>query len=203
MRDLSEAVLHWLEYQRCIGIDQFLNESALTIPIVGYLTSEGWDTKKETDYSKICTKILRDKCFADFYFVRGDERLIVETKLFKLSAKNQIFDDLVRLVLPSEPSLKRFALVAFSKENVLWGPFKMLLELPTAKSVNLDPNMVTLRGAGEPIQLGYNDQKFTRLRAYTSEPLSMIEVTCDQRTESKKYAAIVLSVARKNDNLSV
>jgi hypothetical protein len=201
MLDLSEAVLHWLAYQRCVGIDQFINESALTTPIITYLSSMGWVPKKETDYRQICEHIARDKCFADFSFARGDDKLILETKLFKASAQNKIFDDLLRLALPLEPSLKRLALVAFSREKTLWGEFQALLNLPIKSSLDLDPRAVTLRSGKDSFALGYNSKEFAKLCAYTSAPLSTISITCEQRTDSKKYAVVVFSVARKHDVL--
>jgi hypothetical protein len=196
MIDLSEAVMHWLEYQRCIGIDGFLNESALTIPIVGYLTSEGWETKKETDYSSVCPNISRDKCYADFYFERDEKKLILETKLFKSSAKNNVFDDLVRLALPVEPSLKRIAMVAFSNEKKLWGPYKELFDLPKGDRLDLNPHSVVLSKAGKPLPLEYNSKKFATLCDLTSVSLGGISVICDQRSSSKKYSVVVFSVGR-------
>ena len=199
MIDLSEAVHHWLEYQRCIGIDRFLNESALTIPIVAYLRSQGWDTKMETDYGKICSSVTGGKCFADFFFNRANDNLILETKFFKSSSHNDIFNDLVRLALP-QSSIQRYALLVWFKGNPPpWGPFRGLLGLQKGSALELDPHQATLTVAGKKSQLKYNAEKFGALCAF-GHPLSTISATCVQRSESPSessgYGVIVMSVGR-------
>ena len=196
MLKLSEAVLHWLQYQRCIGVDQFLNESALTIPIVGYLTSVGWKTEKETDYWRICDKTTKDKCYADFYFTHQDKRrLVLQTKLFKGSVTNKIFDDLVRLALPVDGSIERLLLIAFNKEKKLWGHFKALLELPEKEIGNVDPIGVTFQRDSTIYPLAYN-KMFSQIREFTSENLSGFCVRCEARQSSNNYDVVMFSVSR-------
>jgi hypothetical protein len=196
MGELLEAVIHWLEYQRCIGTAKFLNESALTIPIVGYLTSEGWEIKKETDYGFVCPGVARGRCYADFTFARNDELLILETKFFKSSARKTIFEDFLRLALPLEPSLSRLALVAFSRAAAPWGPYKELLNIKEQQFVEIDLQNCTLKCSDKTFPLSSNERGFEKLLTYIQQPIGIIKAACARRISYRNYGAMLFAIER-------
>jgi len=193
---LAESVFHWIEYQRCIGIDGYINESFLTTPIVACLSSQGWRAKKETDYAKICAAVTSDKCYADFFFEDGEARLVLETKFYRASPQSKIFDDFLRLALPSDPRLMRLALVVRSVEPKLWGQFKDVLDLTEGAKVEIDPILFKLRGANGEFLLEYNKKEFARLREFALTPLGPFSVECLRKIQGQRYAVSLLSVAR-------
>jgi hypothetical protein len=195
MPSLSEAVVHWIAYQRCLGIDRFLTESSLTIPVIGYLSSQNWETKKETDYGSLCKSFIKGKCFADFSFVRENEILILETKFFKSSSDGKVFNDMLRLALPVSPDLRRNALVVWSTDRPPWGQFDLLLNMKVEESIVLDPNNSLLIGADKNFPLSYNVAEFEKLRSYGAN-IGTIKIICSERIMSSGYGAALFSISR-------
>jgi hypothetical protein len=200
MDGLSKAVLHWLEYQHYVGVDRFLNESALTIPIVAYLSTKGWEINKETDYGKLCQSVTPDKCYADFYFTQGKSHLVLETKLYKASAQSKLFNDVVRLALPVDGNLQRCLLVVYPTQRKMSGQFDLLLNLPEKEKVELDTSSARLKGRGQELPLGHNEDDFAKLRAFTTTTWPTIGVTCVGRSRANNYSVVVLSVERRSES---
>lgn len=196
MKELADAVIHWIAYRRCLKVDSYLTEDLFREPIIEYLRAEGWRDETELDYGRICNRIQTGKCFADYYLSKEDDRLLLETKFFKTSSSKTVFNDFVRLALPRNKAVRTSELIIWAASSPPWGPYQLLRSMQEDETVTLDPLGSILSGKGKVFELKDNKEEFLRLMSY-DEPISTIEIRCAQRSRSRHYGAILLAVTSR------
>ena len=197
MNELAKAVTYWLSYKAATGAAQLLTEGSLSIPIAESLFFHRWDIETQTDYNQIFSSVVAGKLFVDFYAKRGDERLVLETKFFKVSSQNLVFKDIVRLGLAKLDSVHRVLLLAWSASAKAksYREFKWLLSLKKGERLTIDPVECTLKRGGLSATLSYNKADFSRLRELRNPVASSkIEVICADVTETATYGAAEYSI---------
>jgi hypothetical protein len=197
MKELAKAVCYWLSYKAATGTSQLLTEGSLSIPIAESLFFYRWEIDTETDYNVIFPSISAHKIFADFYAKRGDERLALETKFFKSSCNNKVFNDFVRLGLADLDSVRRILLLAWSKnaEEKAFREFKRLLSLKKEETLTIDPIQCIFDCEGQPVSLSKNKVEFAQLRGLQNpEATSKVRITCTDVTRSETYGAAEYSI---------
>jgi len=197
MNELAKAVCYWLSYKAATGTSQLLTEGSLSIPIAESLFFHRWEIYAETDYHDVFPSISAHKIFADFYAKRGDERLALETKFFKSSCNNKVFNDFVRLGLADLNSVHRILLLAWSekaKANA-FREFKRLLLLKKGETLTIDPVHCIFDCEGQPVALNNNEVEFARLRDLQNPvATSKVRITCADVTQSETYGAAEYSI---------
>jgi hypothetical protein len=190
MHELAETVCYWLSYKAATGASRLLTEGSLSIPIAESLFFHRWEIFTETDYHEIFDGILEKKIYADFYAKRGNEQLVLETKFFKSSCHNRVFNDIVRLGLADFDSVSRVLLLAWSAALNPWNEFRYLLELKNGQVLTIDPNGAALAFEGKMFTLNGNRTEFERLCSCRSVAgVNKVQVTCTDRTTTDAYGA--------------
>lgn len=199
MHKLAEAVCYWLSYKAATGTAKLLTEGSLSIPIAESLFFHQWDIDTETDYHDIFPSISQGKIFMDFYAKSAAEQLALETKFFKSSPQNRVFNDILRLGLAEPSSVQRVLLLAWSKsakEKANAKEFKALLTLEIGKVLTVDPDQCSLECEGKSVGLSYNKSKFAELRQLCNpKATSKVQVTCTDVAKTETYGAAEYSIA--------
>lgn len=195
MDGLAQAVCHWLTYKKASGGEKLLSEGALAIPIAETLMAKGWNIDTEKDYHTICNSVTRGTLFADFSAERQSNRIVIETKFFKKAFRNTVFNDVLRLSLPSESSLVRYLVVAWSDGMVPYREFEALLSLEANKFVRLDPHNSRILGEQKSFLLSSNKVEFDRICGLAS-PLNAALVECKYSVRTSAFNVALYAVSR-------
>jgi hypothetical protein len=197
VEELADAVVYWIAYRRCLGVDRYLDEGSFKEPVIGYLQADGWTLETEQDYWSVCDTVKRGKCFSDYSLSKQGQKLLLETKFFKTSSQNGVFNDFVKLALPLGNVVKCCELIVWSKSKPPWGPFELLRTLEVGEKIILDPAQALLTGRGKVFPLKDNVAEFARLSALGS-PMNTIDVHCTEKADSKGYGGMVIAISRSS-----
>jgi len=188
MNKLAEAVCYWLSYKAATGTAHLLTEGSLSIPIAESLFFHRWEIHAEKDYHEIFPSIVAKTIYTDFYATKENERLVLETKFFKSSSQNRVFNDIVRLGLAEADSVQRVLLRAWSSNVKPWKHFERLLSLNEGDIFTIDPVQCLFDCEGLSVVLGENKLEFEKLH-HLRDPAATnkIQVTCTGVTRTKNY----------------
>src|SRR5262245_59775589 len=113
IKELAQAVQHWIAYKRLTGFEKLLGEGLLMTPVAEYFVGHGWTVTAETDVHELEKTGKPGYVNIDLGVGQPPRQVLLELKFLTKKSHNyaRLHTDVVKLAIPTAAH-QRLAVVA-------------------------------------------------------------------------------------------